>query len=90
MQELVVLIKLLLVFFWQERAGKLSIPLRDEDVQVLRYHVLHLKLTEVEEVRHEVTVREDHTFVSQFIKVWVNECVARADPPVRLIDQHFR
>ena len=64
MQKLVVLIKLLLVFFWQECAGKLSIPLRYEDVQVLRNHVLDLKLTEVEEVRHEVPVGKYHSFVS--------------------------
>ena len=86
MQKLVVLIKLLLVFFWEECAGELAIPLRDEDVQVLRYHVLNLELTEVEEVRHEVPVREDHTLVSKLIKPGVDEGVAGADPPVRLID----
>ena len=39
----------------------------NEDVEIFRFHILDLMLAEVEQIGHQVTVRENHSFISELI-----------------------
>jgi len=50
-----------------------EVPFRNKDVLLVWGGFLQLIVAEVEDVRHEVTVRELEAFVAQLVKVRVRE-----------------
>ena len=89
-QELVILLEFLCVLSRQEGACLLPVPLWNQNVQILRGHVRNLKVTKVKQVRHQIPMREYCSFISKLIEPWVGERVARSDPAIGLVYEHFR
>ena len=76
-------------FVRQERTGHLTVPVRDQDLEVLAWHIWDLKLAEIEQVREQVSLRENNTLIPKIIKEGMQQGINWFDTLLRLIDKQL-
>ena len=87
LEELVTLVEFFFFIFFEESACMQTVPLGDQDLEVCALYTLNLELTEIEKVRHEITMREHHAFVSELIEPRMGQCIDWSNTLPRLIDK---
>ena len=75
LQELIAFIEFFLLIFLEEGSRLQTVPLRDQYFEVGALNSFDFKLAEVEQVWHQVSMWEDHAFVSELIEPRVRQCI---------------